>query len=167
MYMEYKLPEGTNSSRVAHDLEEIETYLKSRKEITHVTRSVGGTPGRYNLVRSIANPSLSYGELIIDFTSPEELENHMDEIQDYLTAHYPDAYVKMKRYNLMFKKYPIEAQFLGPDPAVLHRLADSARVIMEKKSGGKTYHHQLGSANTGTHNRIRPTGCTYIRIKPK
>ena len=113
-------------------LEEIETYLKSRKEITHVTRSVGGTPGRYNLVRSIANPSLSYGELIIDFTSPEELENHMDEIQDYLTAHYPDAYVKMKRYNLMFKKYPIEAQFLGPDPAVLHRLADSARVIMEK-----------------------------------
>ena len=132
MYMEYKLPEGTNSSRVAHDLEEIETYLKSRKEITHVTRSVGGTPGRYNLVRSIANPSLSYGELIIDFTSPEELENHMDEIQDYLTAHYPDAYVKMKRYNLMFKKYPIEAQFLGPDPAVLHRLADSARVIMEK-----------------------------------
>ena len=132
MYMEYKLPEGTNSSRVAHDLEEIETYLKSRKEITHVTRSVGGTPGRYILVRSIANPSLSYGELIIDFTSPEELENHMDEIQDYLTAHYPDAYVKMKRYNLMFKKYPIEAQFLGPDPAVLHRLADSARVIMEK-----------------------------------
>lgn len=132
MYMEYKLPEGTNSSRVAHDLEEIEAYLKSRKEITHVTRSVGGTPGRYNLVRSIANPSLSYGELIIDFTSPEELENHMDEIQDYLTAHYPDAYVKMKRYNLMFKKYPIEAQFLGPDPAVLHRLADSARVIMEK-----------------------------------
>ena len=91
----------------------IEAYLKSRKEITHVTRSVGGTPGRYNLVRSIANPSLSYGELIIDFTSPEELENHMDEIQDYLTAHYPDAYVKMKRYNLMFKKYPIEAQFLS------------------------------------------------------
>ena len=57
MYMEYKLPEGTNSSRVAHDLEEIEAYLKSRKEITHVTRSVGGTPGRNNLVRSIDTPS--------------------------------------------------------------------------------------------------------------
>ena len=72
LYMEYKLPEGTNSTRVVHDLREIETYLKSRKEITHVTTSVGGTPGRYNLVRSIANPSLSYGELIIDFTSPED-----------------------------------------------------------------------------------------------
>ena len=31
----------------------------------------------------------------------------------------------------MFKKYPIEALFTGPDPAVLHRLADSARRIME------------------------------------
>ena len=133
LYMEYKLPEGTNSTRVVHDLREIETYLKSRKEITHVTTSVGGTPGRYNLVRSIANPSLSYGELIIDFTSPEELVDNMDEIQSYLSQAYPDAYVNLKRYNLMFKKYPIEAQFMGPDPAVLHRLADSARHIMEKQ----------------------------------
>ncbi|MBQ8266553.1 MAG: efflux RND transporter permease subunit, partial [Bacteroides sp.] len=132
LYMEYKLPEGTDSKKVAKDLQEIEGYLKTREEITHVTTSIGGTPGRYNLVRSIANPSLSYGELIIDFTSSDALEENMDAIQQYLTTHYPDAYVKLKRYNLMFKKYPIEAQFLGPDPAVLHRLADSARIIMER-----------------------------------
>ena len=132
LYMEYKLPEGNNSDRVLADLNEIEDYLKTRPEITNVTTSIGGTPGRYNLVRSIANPSLAYGELIIDFTSPEELVNNLDEIQQELTARYPEAYVKMKRYNLMYKKYPIEAQFLGPDPAVLHRLADSARVLMEQ-----------------------------------
>ena len=131
LYMEYKLPEGNNSTRVSHDLEEIETYLKSRKEVTQVTTAIGGTPGRYNLVRSVANPSLAYGELIIDFTSPDDLVDNIDEIQAHLTARYPDAYVKLKRYNLMFKKYPIEAQFQGPDPAVLHRLADSARSIME------------------------------------
>ena len=132
LYMEYKLPEGTDSKKVLKDLQEIESYLKTREEITHVTTSIGGTPGRYNLVRSIANPSLTYGELIIDFTSSDALEDNMDAIQTYLTAQYPDAYVKLKRYNLMFKKYPIEAQFLGPDPAVLHRLADSARIIMER-----------------------------------
>ena len=49
LYMEYKLPEGNNHTRVAQDLKEIETYLKGRKEITHVTTSIGGTPGRYNL----------------------------------------------------------------------------------------------------------------------
>lgn len=131
LYMEYKLPEGNNTTRVARDLKEIEAYLKTRKEVTHITTSIGGTPGRYNLVRSIANPSLAYGELIIDFISPGELVKNMDEIQNHLTRNYPDAYVKLKRYNLMFKKYPIEAQFTGPDPAVLHRLADSARHIME------------------------------------
>lgn len=132
LYMEYKLPEGYNSTRVVKDLAEIEAYLKTRPEVTHVTTSIGGAPGRYNLVRSIPNPSLGYGDLIIDFTSADELVRNMDEIQDYLTAHYPDAYVKLKRYNLMFKKYPIEAQFLGPDPAVLHQLADSARLLMEQ-----------------------------------
>ncbi len=132
LYMEYKLPEGTNSTQVKKDLQEITHYLKSRNEVTQITMSIGGTPGRYNLVRSVANPSLAYGELIIDFTSPEALVDNMDEIQTYLTAHYPQAYVKLKRYNLMFKKYPIEAQFNGPDPAVLHQLADSARAIMER-----------------------------------
>ena len=132
LYMEYKLPEGTDSKKVTNDLKEIETYLKTREEITHIVTSIGGTPGRYNLVRSIANPSLAYGELIIDFTSPHALTENMEDIQNYLTDHYPDAYVKLKRYNLMYKKYPIEAQFLGPDPAVLHQLADSARIIMER-----------------------------------
>ena len=94
-------------------MEEIEAYLKKRPEVTHVTASIGGTPARYNLVRNVANPSLSYGELIIDFTSPDDLVDNMAEIQQYLSQHYPDAYVKMNRYNLMFKKYPIEAQFTG------------------------------------------------------
>ncbi len=131
-YIEYKLPEGTNSTRVEKDLREVQEYLRTRKEVKHITASIGGTPGRYNLVRTIATPSLSYGELIVDFQSPEALDTSINTIQDYLTAHWPDAYAKVKKYNLMFKKYPIELQFQGPDPAVLHALADSARSIMEK-----------------------------------
>lgn len=132
LYMEYKLPEGTNSDRVAHDLEEIRHYLAQRPEIRDITTSIGGTPARYNLVRSVATPSLSYGELIVDFESSKALEENIDEIQDQLAERYPDAYVKMKRYNIMYKKYPIEALFTGPDPAVLHALADSTRRIMEQ-----------------------------------
>ncbi len=131
LYLEYKLPEGTNSTQVKKDLEEIRVYLKTRPEIRDITTSIGGTPARYNLVRSVATPSLSYGELIIDFESPEALEKNINEIQTYLLEHYPDAYVKLKKYNIMYKKYPIEALFTGPDPAVLHELADSARQIME------------------------------------
>ncbi|MGM9832225.1 MAG: efflux RND transporter permease subunit [Candidatus Limisoma sp.] len=131
LYMEYKLPEGTNSDKVAADLEAIRHRLQKLPYIGDVTTSVGATPARYNLVRSIATPSLSYGELIINFESAKSLEAHIDSLQQELQALYPDAYIKLKRYNIMYKKYPIEALFTGPDPAVLQQLADSARAIMD------------------------------------
>ena len=137
LYMEYKLPEGTNYKQVETDLKEIQEYLKTRDEVTNITTSLGGTPSRYNLVRSIATPSLSYGELIIDFTSPSALVKNIQEIQDELMRRYPQAYIKLKRYNLMFKKYPIEAMFRGPDPEVLHQLTDSAMSIV--RNSDKVY----------------------------
>ncbi len=130
LYLEYKMPEGTNWTRIASDLDSIQSWLRKRPEIRHITASTGGTPSRYNLVRSIASPSLSYGELIIDFESPDALVSNMEEIQTELSRMFPDAYVKLKRYNLMYKKYPIEVKFEGSDPAVLHALSDSCRAIM-------------------------------------
>ena len=130
LYMEYKLPEGVESTRVQRDLDSIQALLRRNPDVTHITVSTGGTPARYNLVRSIATPSLSYGELIIDFKDPDALVEHMENLQVAISERFPDAYVKLKRYNLMYKKYPIEAQFSGPDPAVLHQLADSCRAAM-------------------------------------
>lgn len=137
LYMEYKLPEGYNYTQTEHDLQEIRALLMKHDYIKHVTTSVGGTPSRYNLVRSIATPSLAYGELIIDFESPSALVDNIDVLQKEINSLYPDAYVKFKRYNLMFKKYPIEACFHGPDPAVLHQLVDSAKAIAN--ASGKVY----------------------------
>ena len=131
LYIEYKLPEGYNSTQVEHDLEQMRTMLMQCKDVTHVTTSIGGTPSRYNLVRSIATPSLAYGELIVDFTSPETLVAHLDSMQRTLNDRFPDAYIKIKRYNLMYKKYPIEICFNGPDPQVLHQLTDSAMAIVK------------------------------------
>ena len=132
LYMEYKLPEGSNSTQVDKDLKEIADYLKTREEITHITTSIGGTPSRYNLVRCVATPSLAYGELIVDFTSPSALVKNIDEIQNELNNRYPNAYIKLKRYNLMYKKFPIEVMFSGPDPEVLHQLTDSAMAIVRR-----------------------------------
>ncbi len=131
LYIEYKLPENSNYTRVERDLMEIEAYLKSRKEVTDITASIGGTPARYNLVRSIATPSLSYGELIVSFTSAKSIDENIEDIQDYLSTNFPDAYVKVKKYNIMYKKFPIEVQIVGPDPAVLNRLSEQIKNIME------------------------------------
>jgi multidrug efflux pump subunit AcrB len=132
LYMEYQLPEGYGTSQVKADLEKIRQELMSKDYVKHVTTSVGGTPCRYNLVRSVALPTLSYGELIVDFESPRALHEHIEELQKHFSAEFPDAYLIFKRYNLMFMRYPIDLQFAGPDPAVLHQLADSAKAIAEQ-----------------------------------
>jgi multidrug efflux pump subunit AcrB len=132
LYIEYKLPEGANSSQVGEDLAAVESYLLSRDDVRHVTTAIGGTPARYNLVRSIADPSMSYGELIVDFASPGKLVSGMPEIQEYLTAVCPQAYVRLKRYNLMYKRYPVEVVFQGPDPAVLRSLTAQAQEVMRR-----------------------------------
>lgn len=132
LYIEYKLPEGSNSTRTHRDLMSISDYLLGREDVNHVTTSVGATPSRYNLVRSVATPSLAYGDLIVDFYSQKELVAAIPEIQRYLTEHYPQAYVRVKRYNLMYSKYPVEAMFTGPDPAVLTDLTAQAQAIMER-----------------------------------
>lgn len=129
LYMEYKLPEGNNTTRVKADLDSIRRELLAMPDVTHVTTSIGDAPGRYNLVRPIPLPSLSYGELIIDFTSARAIDSHIDSLQRYFSAKYPDAYLVFKRYNLMFMHYPIELNFCGPDPAILQQYADSAMTI--------------------------------------
>lgn len=133
LYIEYQMPYGTNPEAVKADLASMEHYLMSRPEITAVTTSLGGTPSRYNLVRTVAEPALSYGELIVDFTSPETLKEHLPELQKYLSEHYPQGYVRMKRYNLMYMNFPIQLMISGPDPAVLKRLCEQVEQIMREE----------------------------------
>lgn len=133
LYIEFQMPEGTRMERVKADLKEIEGKLLEYPGIVHVTTSFGGTPSRYNLVRSIAEPSMSYGELIVDFETPEKLKVAIPELQEYLTGNYPDAYVRIKRYNLMYEKFPVELMFTGPDPAVLKELTAKAEKIMREE----------------------------------
>jgi len=119
---------------VKADLQRMEQQLLARADVHAVTSSYGGTPFRYNLVRSFAEPSLSYGELIVDFTSPKAMQEALPALQKELSEDYPQAYVRIKKYNLMYKPYPIEALFTGPDPAVLKALSAQAEAVMEAAS---------------------------------
>ncbi|SMO38100.1 Multidrug efflux pump subunit AcrB [Saccharicrinis carchari] len=132
LYIEYKLPEGTVSGKVKEDLKQLADHLLEREEVTHITTSIGGTPTRYNLVRSIAVPSMSYGELIVDFKSPKAAVQSLAYIQNHLIENYPQAYARVKRYNLMYEKFPVAVEFSGPDPAVLRKLTAQAQEIMNE-----------------------------------
>ncbi len=137
LYIECKTGENNSGKNVKEELDKVSEYLLSREDVTHVTMSLGGTPSRYNLVRSIALPALSYGELIVDFTSGKDLVKNFQEIQDYLAEHFPDSYLRLKRYNLMSSNYPVEACFSGPDPEVLQGLVKQAQDIMRVTEGAE------------------------------
>ena len=132
LYIEYRMPDGTGRDKVERDLMEMAEYLRGNDNVNHITASIGGTPGRYCLVRAIADPSLSYGELIVSFHDADLMRKSIPELQKELTEMFPQAYVRVKQYNLMYSKYPIEAVFTGPDPAVLKSLAAQTKDIMEK-----------------------------------
>ena len=132
LYIEYRMPEGTAPEKVESDLKEIEAYIRQDDNVDHVVTSLGGTPGRYCLVRAIADPSLSYGELIIDYKDYDRMVESIPRIQNELMNAYPEAYVRVKQYNLMYRPYPIEVMFQGPDPAVLKDLCAQAQAIMEE-----------------------------------
>ncbi|MFI3285873.1 MAG: efflux RND transporter permease subunit [Rikenellaceae bacterium] len=132
LYVEFKLPESYSSKATHASLESITEYLMAQEEVTHVTTSVGATPSRYNLVRSIATPALSYGDIIVEFTDEKSLVEAIPKMQQYLTDTYPEAYIRVKRYNLMYSKFPIEVMFKGPDPDLLRDLTEQAQEIMAK-----------------------------------
>lgn len=133
VYIEYKLPETRKIQRVESDLKEISQYLQSLDGVSNITMSLGGTPTRYNLVRTISENSKSYGELIVDFKDYETMISLKDKIQTHLIKQYPEAKARVRLYNLIVNShYSVEALFKGNDVAVLKDLADQAKDIMRQ-----------------------------------
>lgn len=89
LYIEYRMPEGTSPEKVENDLEEIEALIRKDDNVNHVVTSLGGTPGRYCLVRAIADPSLSYGELIIDYKDYDRMVESIPMMQKSSWPHTP------------------------------------------------------------------------------
>ncbi len=76
----------------------------------------------------------------------------------------PDAYVRLKRYNLMYKKYPIEVEFSGPDPAVLRDLTRQAMDIMNASDDIFLVNTDWGAQDPGARGRLQPTGARSIGL---
>ena len=129
--IEYQLPAEAGPDRVRHDLLEISEKLKQNPDIERVACSMGTAPARYCLVRPITNGGDSYGELMVDCPDFETVKKVIPVLREELRAQYPDAYIRMRKYNFSIKSsHKIEAMFQGPDPAVLKQLSAQAEAIM-------------------------------------
>ena len=133
VYIEYVMPDGTSPNKVNYDLKEITTYLNKLPEVKMVVTSQGMTPTRYCLVRAMGDAGDNYGEFIVNFEDYDTMVRMKPVLEKYLHENYPDAYMRIRKYNLSIKSsHNVEVEFKGPDPAVLLRLSEQAKAIMLK-----------------------------------
>lgn len=126
-------PEATSADVVKKNLMEMTNTLHQNEKIVRISASQGSAPAHYSLVRPMTSGGSCYGELMVDFHNYKELCEEVDALREQLRQTYPDAYIRVRKYNFAVKtSHNIEAEFSGPDPAILRQLAEQAEQIMRE-----------------------------------
>ncbi|WP_167615084.1 efflux RND transporter permease subunit [Maribellus sediminis] len=128
-FIEYTLPQGADIEAVENDLQQIQKDILAMDGVHSVTASAGRPPARYLLMRHMQTGGFNYGDLIIETDNTDRVPEIIPEIEEYLNQNYPDAFFRVMEYGAAFSDADIEAQFTGPDPAVLKDLANKAKQI--------------------------------------
>ncbi len=137
MVVDYWLPEGTRIERTEKDMKVIEDFITEIDGVNAVQTLIGGGGVRYMLTYSPGSVNSSYGQLLVRVDDYKMIDAMMPVVQDFIAKNFPDAQAKAWRFILgPGGGSAIEAEFSGPDPAVLRNLANQAKAIMI--SDGKT-----------------------------
>ncbi len=128
-FIEYFLPQGADIEAVEQDVQQIQKHIMEMDGVHSVTTSVGRPPARYLLMRHMQTGGSNYADLIIETEGTDRVSTIIPEIEKYLNLDYPDAFFRVLEYGAAFSDADIEAEFTGPDPAVLKDLANQAKKI--------------------------------------
>lgn len=131
-YIEYTLPKGSTPEMVNEDLRIITEHFNSYDEVEMVVTSQGMTPLRYCLVRGMMTENAdNYGELIVNFKDYETMQKMRPVFSKYLRSEFPQALSRIRKYTMSVKStHGVEAEFTGPDPAVLKDLSRQVQEMM-------------------------------------
>jgi multidrug efflux pump subunit AcrB len=127
--------EGTRIEQTAEDLDGVERMLLDDPRVKDVSAFIGAGPPRFYLPVESDPPNPSYGELIVTVHDFKEINGLINELEEYFVVNFPDEQVPIIKFLVgPGVKWKFEARFSGPaeaDPAVLWKLADQGREIVE------------------------------------
>lgn len=136
MVVDYWLPEGTRIERTDRDMKVIEDYVRKMDGVNAVQTLVGGGGIRYMLTYGPQSPNSSYGQLLVRVDDYHTINGMMPKVQSFIEEQFPESQAKAWRFVLgPGGQSAIEAEFSGPDPKVLRRLANQAKAIMIADGG--------------------------------
>ncbi len=128
--VDYSLPESTDLDRTTADLEEIEAWIRTLDGVMGASTMVGGGHLRFMLTYDSESGNTSYGQILVDVESYQQIDHLIPAIQSQIDANYPDSLAKVWKFVLgPGGGSKIEARFSGPDPLILRRLASETKSI--------------------------------------
>ncbi|WP_421707505.1 efflux RND transporter permease subunit [Algihabitans sp.] len=136
--LDYWLPEGARIDDVSEDLREIETHLLGLESVVSVATFVGSGPPRFQLALNPEIPFQSYGQIIVELETKEQIPEFVAYADRYLIESFPQAEPRLRVFPLAtLETFKIEARFSGEDPEVLKDLAGQAMAILAQEPGAK------------------------------
>ena len=134
--VDFWLPEGTDIRATEEHVVEIQNALKGDERIEFSHAVIGGGMPRFMLTYTPEASNSSYAQLLFRVRDPEEVVPMMRDVEKFLEENYPQASIKFRRLEIgPSPPAKIEARFIGPDPAVLRKLAYQAKNIMRQDPG--------------------------------
>ena len=147
-------PAAANPDSVRSNLLEMSRQLSRNPAVQRVAASQGSAPAFYCLVRPMTSGGDCYGELMVDCKDYATVVEQIPVIRRQLRAAWPEAYIRIRKYNFSTStSHTVEAEFSGPDPAVLRRLSAQAEDIMRRCPYVDPYSVQ---------NNWKPAGKAYV-----
>ncbi|MCA2006935.1 efflux RND transporter permease subunit [Tritonibacter mobilis] len=134
-YVHYKLPQGTAIETTSAHMAEVEEWLAARDDVVSTATFVGQGATRFLLTYAAEKANPSYGHLIIRTENLEQIPPLQAELEAWGKEHFPEGEFRTER--LVFGPgggAPVEVRFSGPDPAVLRKLAEEAKTVLETES---------------------------------
>ncbi|QQE10658.1 efflux RND transporter permease subunit [Planctomycetota bacterium] len=131
--VDYWLPQGTHIDTTERDLKQIASHIKTLPNVTGTTTFLGQGGLRFLLTYAPEDPNTSYGQLLVDVKTYDDITPTMPIVKKYIEDNYPDAIIITNRFVLgPGGSAKIQARFSGPDPIVLRQLSDEAQLIFYK-----------------------------------
>ncbi|QUM80402.1 efflux RND transporter permease subunit [Moritella sp. 5] len=133
VFFDYWLPNGSRLSQTSEDMKKVEHWLLEQDEVESIASFIGESAPRFSMTVEPEPLDFSYGQVVINMKSFDAIDSLVVKGDEWAAQAFPNAEPRFKSLKMATsEKYSLEARFSGPEPAVLHKLADQAKAIFRQ-----------------------------------
>jgi multidrug efflux pump subunit AcrB len=135
-YVDMRLPRGADIRTVMERSRGPEKLLRSQPGVVNVGTYIGSGATRFILVYDPETQDPSYAQFIVTVDDAARIDSMIPKLDTELRKRFPYISWSVTRPNFgPSSGLPVQARFLGPDPAVLRSLGAKAEAVLHKDAG--------------------------------